>query len=168
MPAPLGNKFAIGNSGKPKEFETPEELEKFINDYFEKVNEKKHRQLINITKNGDEIYKEKDYPYTLEGLCLHLHVTPQTLINYRKKKGYEEYFEVVKRAILKVRDQYITLGLVGDYENRLLQFVLTNIAPEDYKNKVEETKKGGFEVKHRIVVNTEAQAKKIDEFFEKE
>lgn len=168
MPAPLGNKFAIGNSGKPKEFETPEELEKYINEYFNKIDSKKHKQLVTVTKHGDEIYKEKDYPYTVEGLCLHLNIDHQTLVNYKKKKGYEEYFGVVRRAMYKIRDQYITLGLIGDYENRLLQFVLTNISPEDYKNKVEETKKGGFEVKHRIIVNTEEQAKKIDEFFEKE
>lgn len=168
MPAPLGNKFAIGNSGKPKEFENPEELEMYIEKYFESVKANPHKRRTYVTKDGMDVFEEKERPYTLEGLCLHLDIHPQTLINYRKKKGYEEYFEVVKRAILIIREQYITLGLVGDYENRLLQFVLTNIAPEDYKNKVEETKKGGFEVKHRIIVNTEDQAKKIDEFFEKE
>ena len=168
MPAPLGNKYALGNSGRSKLYETPEELEKDIQSYFDKVDSKKHRQLVTITKNGDEIYREKDYPYTIEGLCLHLYITPQTLINYRKKKGYEEYFEIVKRAILKIRNQYIQLGLVGDYENKLLQFVLINICPEEYKNKIEETKKGGFEMKHKIVVSTEEQAKKIDSFFDKE
>ena len=167
MPAPLGNKYALGNSGRSKLYETPEELEKDIQSYFDKVDSKKHRQLVTITKNGDEIYREKDYPYTIEGLCLHLGIEPQTLINYRKRKGYEVFFDVVKRAIIKIRDQYITLGLVGDYENRLLQFVLTNIAPQDYKNKIEETKKGDMKHRHTIEV-TEKQAKKIDAFFEKE
>lgn len=166
MPAPLGNKFAIGNSGRSKLYETPEQLERHINEYFEKVDSKKHRQLVTITKNGDEIYKEKDYPYTIEGLCLHLDVDFQTFLNYRKKKGYEEYFEVTKRAIFKIRDQYVKLGLVGDYDNRLLQFILTNISSSDYKNKIEETKKG--DIKHRHVLEvTEKQAKELDKFFEK-
>lgn len=37
MAAPKGNKFALGNSGKPKEFDSPEQLEEFINDYFDKI-----------------------------------------------------------------------------------------------------------------------------------
>lgn len=169
MPAPIGNKFAIGNSGKPKEFETPEQLDQFIQGYFEKcdnnpiykLEQKKGNINVKIERGADaeaisDITDEiKDNlvhiptirPYTVEGLCLHLNITPQTLINYRKKKGYEEYFDVVKRALLKIREQYITLGLTGIYENRLLQFVLINISPEDYKNKVEETQKGEMKIK---------------------
>lgn len=168
MPAPKGNQYALGNSGKPKLYETPEELERDINGYFDKIDAKIHKQLVTVTKNGDEIYREKAYPYTIEGLCLHLNIQPQTLINYRRRKGYEEYFDTVARAIIKIRDQYVTLGLLGDYENRLLQFVLINICPEDYKQKIEETHKGGFDIRHKVVVDTEDQKKKIDEFFEKD
>lgn len=169
MPAPKGNQFALGNNGgQPMAFDSPEQLETLINEYFDKIDAKKHQQLVSITKNGDEIYKTKEWPYTVEGLCLHLDINYQTLVNYRKKRGYEVFFGVITRAMLRIRDRYVALGLLGDYEQRLVQFILTNMASSDYKNKVEETKKGGFDVRHKIIVDTEEQAKKIDDFFTKE
>lgn len=165
MPAPLGNKFALGNSGREKLFDTPEQLDKYINEYFEKQDNTKYQKFGGISKNGDAIYYEVENPYTLEGLCLHLGIHSDTLRNYKRKKGYEEFFDVVIRACLKVTNQQIRLGLLNDYNSRLVQFILTNNA--GYVNKIEETKKG--DMKHRHVLEvTERQAKELDEFFKME
>jgi hypothetical protein len=145
MAAPLGNNFAIGNSGKPKEFENPQQLEAFINEYFDKIDNNPIKKLKHVTNQGIEIYDEILMPYTVEGLCLHLGVTRQTLLNYRKRKGYEEYFDVLIRAGQKITERLVSLGLIGDYDTRLVNFLLTNNA--EYKNKIEETSKGEMKIK---------------------
>lgn len=145
MPAPLGNKFAIGNSGRNKDFESAEELEQFIDEYFQKIDDNPVRKLKHVTAQGIEIYDEIQMPYTVEGLCLHLNITRATLLNYRKKKGYEEFFYVLIRAGQKITERYVSLGLIGDYDTRLVNFLLTNNA--EYKNKIEETQKGEMKIK---------------------
>lgn len=145
MAAPIGNKFAIGNSGKHKEFKNVKELEQFIDDYFDKIDANPTRKLKAVTNQGIEIYDEIQMPYTVEGLCLHLGVTRQTLLNYRRRKGYEEYFDVLIRAGQRITERLVSLGLIGDYDTRLVNFLLTNNA--EYKNKIEETSKGEMKIK---------------------
>lgn len=83
MAAPIGNKYAQGNSGRWKKFDSPESMEKIIEAYFEECD----KNMI---------------PYTIAGLCDTLGVTNQTLLNYGNKDGYEEFFDIIKKAKTKI------------------------------------------------------------------
>ena len=65
--------------GRPPKWESVEQLEKLLNDYFALCDESKR-------------------PYTVTGLALALDTNRQTLVNYEKK---DEFFDTIKRAKMK-------------------------------------------------------------------
>jgi len=89
MPAPFGNKFALGNNGgRPPKYETPEQLETKILEYFTSID----------TETGN-------YP-TVTGLALFLgFCSRQGLYEYRDK---DEFSDLVKRALTVVESHYET------------------------------------------------------------
>lgn len=119
MPAPRGNKFAIGNSGKPKYWDSSDELQDAINEYF------------NDCDKGKE-----PIPYTIEGLCEVLECDRVTLLNYEKKPGYEEFFSTIKKAKLKIQRNKLERGLMGKSNPALTIFDLKN--NHGYKDKTEQ------------------------------
>lgn len=83
MPAPIGNQNAIGNSGKPPKFTTPEDLETAIDQWLQDVPEGRR---------------------TITGLCLWLGFeSRQSFYDYEKKV---EYTYVIKNARLIVENDY--------------------------------------------------------------
>lgn len=111
MAAPKGNKFAIGNSGKPKKWQTVEELQSDIDDYFKECDE--HKQMMFVKSIGEEIQVSMPLPYTIEGLAEALDCDRDTLLNYQKQEGYEEYFGTIKRAKMKIQRNKVERGLMG-------------------------------------------------------
>ena len=69
--------------GRPKLYNSVEELEKDISDYF-------------------KMCDKKDKPYTMSGLALALDMDRKTLINYSKD---EEFFHTIKNARQRVEAQ---------------------------------------------------------------
>jgi len=125
--APKGNKFALGNSGTSKKWATPEDLQQEIDAYFKEC----ENNTVNYTKDGTPITE----PYTIEGLALALDCCIDTLRNYEKKKGYEEYFATIKKAKLKVQRQKVINGLTGKSNPTITIFDLKN--NHGYKDKTE-------------------------------
>ena len=123
-PAPKGNKFAIGNSGKPKQWETVEELQKDIDAYFKECDENKG--MMFVKSMGEEIEILMPLPYTIEGLAEALDCDRDTLLNYEKKKGYEEYFGTIKRAKNKVQRNKVERALTGQAPSSISIFDLKN------------------------------------------
>lgn len=80
--------------GRPLKIETPEQMAKIINNYFENTTENK---------------------ITITGLCLALGLDKSTFYDYEKREGYKE---IVNRARLIVENSYeISLrenGRTGD------------------------------------------------------
>lgn len=72
----------IGGGGPPLKFETPEELQEEIDDYFNNI---------------------EDIKITQSGLCLHLYLTKPSFNNYLTKPGYEK---IVALAKLKIEQSY--------------------------------------------------------------
>ena len=147
MAAPKGNKFAIGNSGKPKTWATPEKLQQDIEKYFEEcdsriieVYDKKEQKVIPI---------KKPTPYTVEGLCEVLDCDRVTLLNYQKQKGYEEYFSTIKKAKLKIQRNKLERGLDGDSNPAITIFDLKN--NHGYVEKQEIQTKQEVELKYKNV-----------------
>lgn len=68
--------------GRPKKWNSVEELETAINNYFETTPENK---------------------WTMTGLCMCCDMDYHTLINYSKE---EDFFQSIKRAKIKVHNQY--------------------------------------------------------------
>lgn len=76
------------HAGQPMKYQSPEELQKKVDEYFENC-------------------KKKKEPITITGLALSLGFTSrEALINYEKKKGYEKFFDIVKKAKLRVEHDY--------------------------------------------------------------
>jgi len=81
--------------GRPRIWDTPEELQKAVDSYF---------------KYCDEEGK----PYTIAGLAVFLEVDRQTIYNYEKK---QQYFDTIKKARNKIynfmEEWAITKGNAG-------------------------------------------------------
>ena len=68
--------------GRPLKIETPEQMEKILNEYFETTEENK---------------------ITITGICLALNLDKSNFYEYEKRKGYED---IVKRARMIVENSY--------------------------------------------------------------
>lgn len=76
--------FQPGNPGKPFKYESPEELEAAIEEYFTKCDDEKR-------------------PYTISGLALACGLANRSsLLNYEKKEGYEAFHQIVTKAKARV------------------------------------------------------------------
>jgi hypothetical protein len=111
MAAPKGNKFAIGNSGKPKQWQTVEELKADIDQYFQECDS--FVRTVYDKRKQETVEVSSPIPYTIEGLADTLDCDRDTLLNYEKKKGYEEFFGTIKRAKLKIQRNKVERGLMG-------------------------------------------------------
>ena len=101
--------------GRPLKIETPEQMEKILNEYFETTDENK---------------------ITLTGICLALNLDKSNFYEYEKREGYEN---IVKRARMIVENSYeISLrenGRTGDI------FALKNFGWTD-KQEIESNAQG--------------------------
>lgn len=132
MAAPKGNQFALGNSGKPKKWETPEDLQSDIDAYFEWAESNPlyvyHSSKTEKSQDGKEVPLKYpiDRPYTIEGLCRFLGCTRETLINYEKEDGYEEFFSTIEEAKNKIQENKVERALIGESPQSVAIFDLKN------------------------------------------
>ena len=68
--------------GRPLKIETPEQMEKILNEYFETTDENK---------------------ITITGICLALDLDKKNFYEYEKREGYQD---IVKRARMIVENSY--------------------------------------------------------------
>lgn len=135
MAAAKKNQYALGctTSGRPRKYATPAILVDVIEDYFQSCDE--YTKEVYIKSKGELQTISDGKAYTIEGLCVHLGIDRQTFINYRKREGYEEFFEVMKWAAQKIHANLVERGINFDGHAGFIQFLLTNNA--DYANKQE-------------------------------
>lgn len=86
MAAPIGNKFAVGNSGRPPVYGTVRELEAEITAYFD-----------DCVENGTKL--------TVTGLALYLGFSSRSSLDDYQGKG-EEYSYLIKRARMVIEQAY--------------------------------------------------------------
>lgn len=110
----IGNKNAVGNSGRWKKFDSPESMQKEIDRYF--------NECDNGMKNGEPF----PIPYTIAGLCDTLGITRQTFLNYEKEDSYIEFFDVIKKARNRVLRDMEERGLNGESSTAFSIFLLKN------------------------------------------
>jgi len=90
--------------GRPRQYETVEELEAVIEDYFDSCWVDKVTETTD--KDGKCTMSTVRYqarPYTVTGLALHLNLTRKGLIDYQ---GREEFSHTITRAKSKVEMGY--------------------------------------------------------------
>lgn len=85
-PAPIGNKYAVGNNGgREKMYTSREDVISVVEDYFKVCD----RQKIN---------------YTITGLAIHMDfASRQTLYEYRDST---EFGDIIRKAIIRVENRY--------------------------------------------------------------
>jgi hypothetical protein len=129
MPAPKKNKFALGNKGgKPRLWDDPVELEDAIDEYFDYCD--MHKISVwakQLDKNGNPVKLQVPTPYTIEDLGIWLKCHRQTLLNYQKQDGYEEYFDIITHAKERIAAQRTRLALIGAYDSNFTRFSLMNM-----------------------------------------
>lgn len=91
-------------AGRPRQYETVEDLEAVIEDYFESCWVDKITESID--KDGVctmSTVRYQNRPYTVTGLALHLNLTRKGLIDYQ---GREEFSHTITRAKTRVEMGY--------------------------------------------------------------
>lgn len=120
----------MGEPGRPPAFETPEELQKSINDYFNN----------GIVKR--RIFLKDGTPYevpvpTITGLCYYIGFeSRQSFYDYEKKPGFTY---TVKRARLFIEKEYEEQLIVGNTTGAI--FALKNMGWID-KQEIDHTTNG--------------------------
>ena len=110
----------MAERGRPKAFNSVEELESKINNYFEYCN-------------------KENKPYTMSGLAYYLDVDRKTIVNYTKD---EDYFPTIKKARDRVQMQLEENALMNISNSTFTIFNLKNNF--DWKDKIE-TNSDNFE-----------------------
>lgn len=106
-----------------KRFETPEKMQEAIEAYFAKCDAGRERKVV--SQGRVVVVQGSPIPYTVSGLALALGVDLDTLANYEKRKGYEDYFGIVRAAKLRVLQCLEERGLTGEYNAALVKFQLS-------------------------------------------
>ncbi|MEE9193046.1 MAG: terminase small subunit [Thermodesulfobacteriota bacterium] len=111
MPAPKGNKFALGNKGSQPKYKNAESLYKDIDGYFNYIQgEYREKEIeikeedVSVTKNT--IIETIRYPEspTVTGLALFLGFSSrQSIYDYI---GKEEYSYILKRAVTVIENHH--------------------------------------------------------------
>lgn len=124
-----------GTPGRPRVYETPEELLRAVEDYFGRIS-----RTVDVTELVDSGKKDSDghaiyvpvkvqnddgevirrveflVPPSITDLCLELGITKQTWVNYRNREGYRQVAEWAKTRVesyLRRESLTRTKGLQG-------------------------------------------------------
>jgi len=139
--------------GKPLEYETPQELEEWIDMYFDECKQNRNIQRKLMPSNQsqenpvdyDALVLEKEHDFTedihptVTGLALYLGMSRLSLINY---EGREEYVNIVKMGKARV-ETYLDQKTYSPNNNGV-QFNLKNNF--NWKDKQEIDHGGGLTV----------------------
>lgn len=142
---PWGNPFQLGNpgGGRNRIFETPEEMEKMIDEYFLHIQGKVKKIFNEGLENEKVLWEREPEPATITGLALYIGLCSKTsLYEYQDRPAFSD---LVKRA---------RAGVENAYEKRLHQaqnvgaiFALKNMGWRD-KQEVGLTDVEGKDILH--------------------
>lgn len=124
----------MGNDVACKRWETPEDMQTDIQKYFDECI---NNTIEKLDSNGNKVTIKRPIPLTIEGLCDTLDCDRMTLLNYQKAKGYERFFDTIKRAKNKIQRNKLERGLTGDSNSAVTIFDLKN--NHDYKDRTEQS-----------------------------
>ncbi len=102
------NLFKLGNpgGGAPPKFETPEQMEKKINEYFDYIRGEIRRVEHQGTDKEKVIWKRKPERATITGLILYIGFCSKTAFyDYEKKEPFKVLIKRAKMTIEKVYEE---------------------------------------------------------------
>lgn len=119
MAAPKGNKFWTlrATHGRDKIFISPTILWEACKEYFEATDERKWVKKDWVGKNGIEVERENETPYTIFTLCTFLDITPSTWYEYAKK---EDFSEICAKVMNIMTGQRVEGAMVGAFSQSLV------------------------------------------------
>ena len=111
--------------GKPKYIETPEKMWEHFEAYQKEVKSKPFLVKDWVGKDGDEVYREKEKPLTLEGFEVWCHKNNiiSDLSDYfeNKDKRYQDYIPICRVIRKIIREDQISGGMAGIYNPSITQ-----------------------------------------------
>lgn len=119
MAATVGNAWwkLRAKHGRDKIFENDTTLWGAAVEYFEATDSRKWVKKDWVGKDGREVLRETETPYTISGLCLFLDIDNQTWANYRANK---DFFGVVTRIESIIYTQKIEGATVGAFNANIV------------------------------------------------
>jgi hypothetical protein len=123
-------------AGRPRKFNTVEELRNKINEYFDWCDSEK-REII--TEKGITIILK---PYTVSGLCLYLDICRDTLLEW--EKNVEEFSDTIKKAKIRIENFIEEKSITGYLNPTVSIFNLKNNF--GWKDKQEVEQSGGLNI----------------------
>lgn len=97
----------MAKTGRPPMYETPEDMQKVIDEYFDWCDNRV--KVVYDKKSGSEISITHPAPYTMSGLARHLGMSRRALVDYKKKS---KFLPTIKEARERVQE---------DVETRLME-----------------------------------------------
>lgn len=111
--------------GRPHAFQkiTPGLLQKKVDEYF--ANTDKNPLIIqDFIRSGELagqiVNLEKQRPYTVEGLCIHLGIHVSTFYEWLSPEKDPQYSEIIIHAGYKIKNQHLELGIGNLYNGNLV------------------------------------------------
>jgi hypothetical protein len=102
--------------GRPLKFQTPEELQTAIDDYFRVCDE---RVIIKqVVQKGVIVPVPTPEPYSMAGLAEHLGIDRSTLLAYEREDQRPQFQGIVDRARARIHRENVTMALLGIHESR--------------------------------------------------
>lgn len=126
--------WVVTDTGRPRKYATPDDLEQAIDAYFEKC----ESTCINVSDRGKPT--QKRLPMTIRGLCAFLGISFETWSNYLsgdvgKHDGtHTEYREICTIARERIFADLINMGLMGEYVPTIVDRELAANCPGYQKN----------------------------------
>lgn len=133
MGAPKGNKYAVGNSGKPKKYK-PEELYQKALDYINWCDT--HPIRVPKISKGGVIDVMMPRPYIIEGFCNHADLSVPQFYEYEKDTKNGEYPKIIARIRALFIEQKKSGAMVGLFESNI---VARELSMPDHVNRTEKT-----------------------------
>jgi hypothetical protein len=125
MPAPKGNSFwkLRSKHGRDKIFSSPQVFLEAAYEYFEKCDNAPWNKM-EVVKTGKDAGKllpvPTQKPYTIQGMCVFLHITEQTFLNYEKNESYKDFFEVFTHVRDIIENNQFEGATVGAYNANII------------------------------------------------
>jgi len=97
--------------GRPRQWESPDEMQKAIDAYFERCDRRTRQVVVKEGRNSHVEELADPEPYTVTGLAMALDLTRQGLLNYEERP---EFVDTIKRAKQRIEANTERRMLDGD------------------------------------------------------
>ncbi len=122
----------VNSIGRPRKFKCVEDIAELINDYFEKC---ENRFITKVDRSGEVIQVPSPAPRHIQGLCVHLDICRDTLLEYEQ---LPEFSDTIKAAKRKCEAYAVDQCFEGKHGNKA-DFILKNGYGWSDKTVVEQT-----------------------------